>query len=258
MELIASGAQADVYLDKGKAIKLFKNDLPKEEIEYEINSQKMAFEYGLPVPEIYDIIVINGKYGIVMEYIEGIPIGKKMLDDQTKTDEYLRESIEIQLKIQSIITDKFPPMKDKLEWKILHAKYIEEATKKKIYQSVSNKPFGKNLCHGDLHVLNLLETKKGIKIIDWVDASSGSRGADVYRTYLLYKTNKPEIAGIYLELYCEISKMAKDEIFEWEPIIAVARLSDNGITKNEIEIIQGIINNPGVLNQCLRIKYHEK
>ena len=75
MEFIANGAQADLYKNNGKAIKLFKKNISKDEIEYEMNLQKMAFEFDLPVPEIYDIVEIDGKFGIIMEYIDGVPIG---------------------------------------------------------------------------------------------------------------------------------------------------------------------------------------
>jgi hypothetical protein len=70
MEYIASGAQADIYKDGSKAIKIFKNNIQKREIEYELKLQKMAFEYGLPVPEIFGIIEIDGKFGIEKEYID--------------------------------------------------------------------------------------------------------------------------------------------------------------------------------------------
>ncbi|MHC8521068.1 hypothetical protein ACPJHQ_06750 [Rossellomorea sp. H39__3] len=32
---------------------------------------------------------------------------------------------------------------------------------------------GTKLCHGDFHLFNLVETEDGIRILDWVDASSG-------------------------------------------------------------------------------------
>jgi thiamine kinase-like enzyme len=93
--------------------------------------------------------------------------------------------------------------------------------------------------------MNLLETAEGIKIIDWVDASSGSIGADVCRTYLLYKMNTHEMADIiaetYLELYCERSKIERQEINLWIPIIAAARLSENGIREEEIERLKQMI-----------------
>jgi tRNA A-37 threonylcarbamoyl transferase component Bud32 len=241
MKLIASGAQADVYFDGGKAIKLFKYPLSQEEIAYEVNLHRMAFEYGLPVPEIYDIVKADGKRGIVMEYLEGESLGEKMARDSENIAKYIIESVEIQMKINSIVTDTFPSMKNKLEWQIARAKYIAPDQKYRINKIFSEKIFRNNLCHGDLHVMNLMSTKTGVKIIDWVDASSGSVAADVCRTYVLYKTHKPEIAEIYLEVYCEKSKITRAEILSWTPVIAGARLSEEGINENGIKRLLEII-----------------
>ncbi|MDR1565738.1 MAG: hypothetical protein LBS48_00455 [Treponema sp.] len=134
MKLIASGAQADVYYTDNRAIKLFKNTMPKGDVEYEIKLQKMAFEYGLPVPEIYESIEIDGKSGIVMEYINSMPIGNIILNEPNKANEYLGKSVDIQLAINSIITGKFPPMKDKLKRQISGAKGIDNETKDKIIE----------------------------------------------------------------------------------------------------------------------------
>ena len=47
MDYIAKGAQAEVYKDGYKAIKLFKNNISKDEIEYEVNLQKKSLRIWL-------------------------------------------------------------------------------------------------------------------------------------------------------------------------------------------------------------------
>ena len=203
MELIGSGAQADVYKDNGMAIKLFKKNVSKNDIEYEMNLQKMASEIGLPVPKIYDVVEIDGKYGFVMEYISGVSVGNIILNDISLLNKYLHKSIEIQINIHKNETDKFPPMKEKLHRKIAKVQMLSDDEKQKILEKLDQINFDKNLCHGDFQFLNLLETSDGIKIIDWVDSSSGNIEADVYRTYLLYKVHHEEIAELYIENYCK-------------------------------------------------------
>ena len=86
--------------------------------------------------------------------------------------------------------------------------------------------FDEKLCHGDFHFFNLIMSDHKVTIIDWVDASAGDIRADVYRTYLLYSQFLVELADMYMRLYCEKSGLSKDEIFQWAPIIAAARLSE--------------------------------
>jgi len=169
MEYIASGAQADIYKDGSKVIKIFKNYVPKNAIENEVNLQRMAYDYGLSVPEIFDIIEINGKIGIVYERH----------------------------------TKKFILSTNKL---------IQSEKEKILYEN--------KLCHGDFHIINLIQTSNDIKIVDWVCASSGNPEADICRTFLLYKTYMEELAEIYLETSCKIKNVDKLKIVSWLSIIA--------------------------------------
>ena len=76
MEFVAGGAQADVYKKDGIAVKLFKKEISREAIIYEMTLQKNAFALGLPVPEIFDLVEIDGRPGISMEYLEGVSMGE--------------------------------------------------------------------------------------------------------------------------------------------------------------------------------------
>lgn len=240
MELIGKGAQAEIFKDNDLAIKLFKKNVSRKDAEYEMNLQKMAFELGLPVPKIYDILEIDTQYGFKMEYINGITFGKIILDDISKLNEYLNKSIEIQIGIHNIITNKFPSMKDKLKNKINKAELITEHEKQKILSLLEKERFNNNLCHGDFQFMNIIQAKNGIKIIDWVDSSSGNIEADVYRTYLLYKVNHDEIAELYLNNYCKAASITKENVLKWAPIVASARLSE-GMGKDENEKLLKII-----------------
>ena len=244
MEYIASGAQADIYRDGTNAIKLFKNTIQKEDIENEINLQKMAFDYGLPVPEVFDIIEIDNKYGIVMEYVDGITVGKILMNDINKLEDYLVKSIEIQNSIHKIEAKNYPAMKDKLKIFIQNANKIDKNSKEKILTRLENIQFEKQLCHGDFHIFNLIQTSNDIKIIDWVCASSGSPQADIYRTYLLYKTYKESfVSDMYIETYCQMLKLDESKIMSWSPIVTAARLGEYCKDEREENILKEIIKN---------------
>jgi len=240
MEFIANGAQADLYKNNDIAIKLFKKNVSKGEVEYEINLQKMAFELGLPVPKIYDMVEIDGKYGILMEYIIGVPIGEIVFKDQNKFQEYLIKSIEIQINLNNIIANTFPSMKEILIRNIYHVSEIEITYKQKILDKLEEIYFNNFLCHGDFHFNNLLETSNGIKIIDWVNSSAGNIEADICRTYLLYKINHDILAESYIENYCKMAKINKKNILGWLPFLAASRLSE-GREKQENEKLKRII-----------------
>ncbi|GHU71373.1 aminoglycoside phosphotransferase [Spirochaetia bacterium] len=239
-QLIAGGAQADVFLDDGKALKVFKYPISETDVQYEADLQRKAFEYGLPVPKIYGITKVNGKRAIVMEYLNGASLGEKILQNKETLLDYLAKSVDIQINIHSYTADNFPAMKERSVIRISSTDHLDKTQKDALLKKISEMKFDNKLCHGDFHVNNLIETKEGIRIIDWVDASAGTAAADVCRSYLLYYLNAPELAEVYLNLYCEKTSMTKEEIFLWEPIIAGIRLTE-GVSEKEKNQIQGIL-----------------
>jgi len=63
-------------------------------------------------------------------------------------------------------------------------------------------------------------------IVDWLDACSGNPAADVCRTYLLMRRVLPAIAEAYVVTYAKTAGLTPDEIFDWLPVIAAARLAE--------------------------------
>jgi thiamine kinase-like enzyme len=131
-------------------------------------------------------------------------------------------------------------MKDKLKMKIDKTQLLNINEKQKILDTLDKENFKQNLCHGDFQFMNLMQTSNDIKIIDWVDSSSGNNEADICRTYLLYKVSHEEIAELYIENYCVIANISKENILKWVPIIAAARLSE-GIGNDENEKLIKIV-----------------
>ena len=236
MALIGNGAQADVYLFENKAIKVFKHEHLQANACHEAELQNKARKAGLPVPAILEVIELDGRTAIVMEYIEGTPLGSMMLEDMENAHYYLAIAADMQMSVHSITADGFPHQNDKLKNNICNTPILEAAQKQKLLQLLQNMGTDHRLCHGDFHVFNLIQTTRNIKIIDWVDASSGSISADVCRSYLLYLLYRSEIAEVYLEMYCHKANMLKQDVLRWLPVIAGARLNEN-VSKQDIPML---------------------
>jgi tRNA A-37 threonylcarbamoyl transferase component Bud32 len=244
MELIGKGLQANVYLENNKAIKLFNNNISEDAIKYEMNIQDKIFKTGLPVPEVYEIVQINNKMGFSMEYIQGVSFFDLMINDLNNIQKYLTETIELQIEVNSKIINNIPLMSEKFNKKIIKLNNLEAEFKNDIINTINSMEYQSNLCHGDFHVKNIIKTKAGNKIIDWVDSTSGNKFADICKTYFLYKSSEySELCQIYITLYNKITKEPIEKILEWEKIIATLRFSElgNNITNNEEKIINKTI-----------------
>lgn len=241
MKLIGSGAEADIYLFENKAIKIFNHARSKADACYEAELQSKANRTGLPVPAIYEISEINGKAAIIMEYIKGKTVGDLMLENMNQAPYYLEISVDLQIEVHKVSAHCFPSQKEKLKNNIMATSYLSDIQKHQLLHLLHNMETGSKLCHGDFHVLNLLQTTDDIKIIDWVCASSGSIALDVCRTYLLYLLYRSEIAEIYIDIYCSKSGLSKQEVLEWLPVIAGARLNEN-VTASDVILLINMVN----------------
>src|SRR6266542_3029202 len=98
---------------------------------------------------------------------------------------HARSLAELQVKInqQSIIG--LPSYKDRLSHDIRNTPHLDEELRNQVLASLNNLPDGNNVCQGDYHPGNLIITKNGPIVIDWMAACTGSPWADVARTSLI-------------------------------------------------------------------------
>ncbi|MGA9290032.1 MAG: aminoglycoside phosphotransferase family protein, partial [Anaerobacillus sp.] len=184
-----------------------------------------------------DVTKIDGRQAIIMEHIKGRTLGDILMDNRDQGEKYMEISVELQRRIHQVVAHSLEPMSDKLTRQIEAAHRLDANQQSVLINRLQGMVFEKKLCHGDFHLFNLILTDHGVTMIDWVDASSGDIRADVYRTYLLYSQFSEELAEMYLRLYCEKSSLLKEEIVQWAPLIAGARLSEAVSSENEERLI---------------------
>jgi len=115
-------------------------------------------------------------------------------------------------------------------------------------------PDGSAVCHGDFHPDNVILTREGPVIIDWMTAGHGNPDADVARTVLMLRHGQPmgasalqlkliellrqQLLSGYLRAYRSRRPCPDSAIEDWVPVIAAARLSE-GI-ESEREMLLGL------------------
>ena len=235
---IATGNTAEVYRCDNRAIKVFQDHLPGTEAEKEAWKQQLAYVNGLPVPEVLEVTEVAGRPAIIMEYIEGTTLGELLCNNKREAEFYMNLSVEMQRTIHQVKADSIESMREKLIRQIESAPLVDDRQKSGLIKTLQAISYDPRLCHGDFHLFNLMKLEDKVTIIDWVDASTGDIRADVYRTYLLYSQFSEEWADLYLRLYCEQSGLQREEIFQWGPIIAAARLSEEVASENPERLLK--------------------
>lgn len=216
----------ELYRTEEGFVKVFGSEYTKSGILNEALNQARVEETDLNIPKIKAINVVDGKWSIVMDYVEGTTLSEMMRANPEKENAYLELFVDLQRTVLSKRVPMLNKLKDKMQGRISEAK-LDATTRYDLHTRLDSLPKHYNLCHGDFHPSNIIITKDGTPyIIDWAHATQGNASADVARTYLMfYLEDKQELAEKYLKLYCTKSDTAKQYVQKWIPIVAASRLT---------------------------------
>ena len=222
--VIATRSNKTIYRDGDKCIKVFNEGYNKADTLNEALNQARVEETGLLIPKVLEVTMIENKWAIVSEYIEGKTLQSMMDENPKKLDEYLDRFVSIQLDMHARTCKKLSLLKDKMQLKISASK-LDATTRYELHTRLEGMHAHMKLCHGDFNPSNIIITKSDdAYIIDWAHATQGNASADAARTYLLFcLSDREDIAGKYLDLFCKKSDTARQYVQKWMPIVAASQ-----------------------------------
>ena len=235
-QLISSSETKCVYRDGDLAIKEFCEGFPKAEVLNEaLCTARVEDLPGLHVPKVLSVSVMDGKWSITREFIEGKTLQQLMDENPDKVQEYMEQMVDLQIDIHS----KACPLLNKLKEKTIRALQEEEQldanTRYDLLTRLDGMPKHTKLCHGDFEPSNIIVAADGaMYVVDWVHASQGNASADVARTYLLLSLKDAKKAEMYMDMFCEKTGTEKRYVQCWLPIVAAAQLAKKRPEEKEL------------------------
>lgn len=240
---IAAGRTAEIYRwDDRHVLKLYQSWCPPDWADYEARIARIVHEAGIPSPAVGKILEVNDRRGLIYEHIEGISMLQDMNARPWMIWRHAKTLADLHVKINQQPIEGLPPYKDRLCSDIRRSHDLDDELQKKVIAMLAELPNGKYLCHGDFHPGNVLLTKNGPMVIDWMTACSGLPGADVARSSMILqigakaagKQVRPIVLWAigmfyqnYLNRYRSQVADIENEIKRWMPVIAAARLNEN-------------------------------
>lgn len=222
--VISERVNKTIYRTGDSAIKVFDRNYSKADVLNEALNQARVEETGLNIPKIREVTVIDGKWAIVSDFIEGKNLAVLMRENPAKLDGYLEMFVELQLEMHSKQAPLLNKLKDKMDRKINLAE-LDATARYDLHTRLESMPKHNKLCHGDFNPSNIIVTDDGkLYILDWSHATQGNASADAARTYLLFRLEgDEEKAEKYLKLFCERSDTARQYVEKWLPIVAASQ-----------------------------------
>ena len=222
--VIVTSKNKVLYRDGDKCIKLFDEHYSKSDVLNEALNHSRIEETGLNIPKIHEVTLVEGRWAIVLEYIEGKTLAQLMEEAPEKKNEYIELLVDLQMEVHSKVSPLLTKLKDKMNRKIINTEF-DSITRYDLHTRLESMPKHNKVCHGDFNPTNIIITPEGVPyIVDWAHVTQGNASADVARTYLLFWLNG-DISGAeyYLNTFCKKSDTAKQYVQKWMPIVAASQ-----------------------------------
>jgi len=181
---------------------------------------------GVMAPRAYGVEEIEGRWGVVMDRVEGRPFAEPMLADMAGAGPYFAAMARLQASLHAGSGAGLRPLKPRLAAKLDRAPGLDGPVRERLRERLADLPDGDRLLHGDFHPFNILGTLEAPVIVDWLDATCGPPAADVCRSWVLMMAAPAGAADAYLEACLAAGELTGGEVFAWLPVIAGARLTE--------------------------------
>lgn len=199
---------------------------------------------GIPSPCAYEFIEQNGRYGFVMDRLNGETMLQIIQKEPFRAVTIAKQMAKLHYDLHSILPPagtRLPRQKDVYTKTIADCTGLTSSEKSRLTQLLEELSTGREdrVCHGDFHAMNVICSGNSADIIDWAFSTLGDPCADVAGTYmitkllatvsggrsafecLLFDTFTPFFANIYLKEYLRLSGRTRKEVIRWVPVRAV-------------------------------------
>lgn len=237
--LLATGNVAEVFEWDSRVLKLYRLPEAKPVAFREAAIHAAVEALGLPVPLVWGLQQVDTRWGIVFDRIFDKSLADRMRGSPDQATQYLEHMAHLHIAIHRHVAIPFISLKVRLMTGIEDAPHLDDRHRRVLLIGLAAMPDGDRLCHGDLHPLNILGDIAKPMIIDWPDACRGDPAADVCRSYLLLTLHASRLAEPYLDTYCRLGRISRQEILDWLPYVAAAKLAEKvpGETDGLCEIL---------------------
>jgi Ser/Thr protein kinase RdoA (MazF antagonist) len=170
-EKINQGGTADIHAwAPGQVVKLFKEGFPLELGQQEARMTQAVFAAGVPAPEVFGEVTLDGRFGIVLGRLDG----PTLLQVTRSGAVTFAQAGAILASLGLSVHRMSPPPEafDLRGWMAAEFRLSGDIVPKHIASGALalidrlQQP-GDRLCHGDIHPQNVIMTADGPRLIDW-------------------------------------------------------------------------------------------
>ena len=218
--IVGHGSQAVVYAKGDYAVKLYREGYPRLNVFSEGYVMANLESTNLPFPKVYEILLIDGRYGLRMDRVKGKMLGEEY-GDPAKIEGAIDAVVELQLRLQKCDLGSWAPdLKTRFHDDLERNDRLSSELRENLFVLLGKLPDGAALCHCDFHGGNIFFDGADYTIIDLVQICRGDPAADAACSYVSHYLIHPGIGELYFNKYCEKSGTSKENVLRWLPVYA--------------------------------------
>jgi aminoglycoside phosphotransferase (APT) family kinase protein len=196
-EKIGEGAFSEVYAwAPGQVVKLFKAGVPRQFGPHEVRMIRAVLAAGLPVPAVFGEVTLDGRFGIVLQLLDGPTLGQL-----SRTGAVTFEQAGAIVAALAMSVHKTPPPPEVLSLRE-HMESVLRRGDGKLPEHIATDVLalidrlspGDGLCHCDISPNNVIMTADGPKLIDWTFAMRAPPAVDLGFLHVILSELAPEVA----------------------------------------------------------------
>jgi Ser/Thr protein kinase RdoA (MazF antagonist) len=159
--LLAAGQRAEVFEWGSRAMKLYRCAAARRTAFREAAIHAAVEVLGLPVPAIWSVQKISGRWGIVFDRLSGVSFAEQMRSDAAAIPQYLQILARLHARIHAHTANQFSSLKG---WLATSIAPPDEQRKQILLNGLEDMPDGGRLCHGDFHPMNVRPFSKAVSM----------------------------------------------------------------------------------------------
>jgi Ser/Thr protein kinase RdoA (MazF antagonist) len=232
VELLAEGRNAEVFAyGEGRVLKLDRPDWTGLS-PFEAEMLDLLAGAGLPVARSHGAVTVDGRSGVVLDRIDGVPLVELIVAvDQGRVEDLAARFVELQWAINSSEIAGLPPLLPRLRLE-LETTVGDVRLRTELLARLDALDDGTlGVVHYDFHPNNVLVTSDDRWIvIDWLTVAAGPPAADLARTLVLWGQQTSGAVATFMatvrRLGVQRRALDDDALDDWIRIVAAGRLGE--------------------------------
>ncbi len=218
LKKIGGGISGSIYaISDEQVLKVYTDTFTFEEVSHLYEVSRFLDANGINTARSYEIVNVNGAFGIIQQYIHGNPLPKLIAEGKTSRIDAAQLMGNLLVKLHGLkpggeilptLDTMFAGILDRCGDKLIPRE------KELLVSAISSLPCGNVVMHGDFHENNIMVNDDKFFLIDLDSVCIGSPLFEFFQIFCVYQTEMPKEMQEVLRLTPEDAKIFLRKIIE--------------------------------------------